>query len=418
MAPSFMGCKPQKRWLALIATSSSVPGFLGWSRRLVKVAALIVAAGRGHRFGGEVPKQYYVFRGEPILRHTQKIFIENALVDSVITVIHAGDRALYNLAADGLELLPAVDGGTTRQASVLNGLEALVFHEPDVVLIHDGCRPFVTDNLVSNVIDQLERYTGVVPGIPVADTLKRVENRRLEATVDRTGLWRVQTPQGFRFSAILEAHRRTAGMNLTDDAAVAECAGLDVVIIDGTEKNIKITMPEDLAMLDHDLGSRMEYRTGQGFDVHRFEAGTHLQLCGISISHNYGLAGHSDADVGLHALTDALLGAAGSNDIGEYFPPSDPQWASAESSIFVSHAVKLIEAMNGQIVNVDITLICETPKIKPHREAMRAAIGEMLGLEINRVSVKATTTEMLGFTGRQEGIAAQAIATICLQKEI
>ena len=381
---------------------------------MAKVAALIVAAGRGHRFGSELPKQYCVFGGKPILRYAQETFTQNPKVDFVLTVINPRDRKLYDLAADGLELLPVAFGGATRQESVCNGLKTLKTYEPDYVLIHDGARPFLSHDLISSVIDKLKSFPGVVPGVPVSDTLKRVENGRVECTVDRTSLWRVQTPQGFWFSKILDAHMRATHMGQTDDAAVAEMAGLDIAMVSGTEENIKITQSNDLKMHDVALETMFEYRVGQGFDVHKFKDGDHIQLCGIRIEHEYALAGHSDADVGLHALTDALLGAIGAGDIGKHFPPSDPQWAGAESSIFVSHAVELIEAMDGHIVNVDITLICETPKITQYRSVMCAAVGSLLGLENNRVGIKATTTEMLGFTGRKEGIAAQAVATVRL----
>ncbi len=380
----------------------------------MKVAALIVAAGRGHRFGSEVPKQYCAFGGKTVLRYVQETFSQNPKVDLVMTVINSRDRELYDLAAEGLELLPVAFGGGTRQESVFNGLNALKMYGPDYVLIHDGARPFLSHDLISSVIDKLKSFPGVVPGIPVSDTLKRVENGRVDRTIDRTSLWRVQTPQGFWFSKILDAHMRTAHISLTDDAAVAERAGLDIAMVNGTEENIKITQSNDLKMHDLGSGTIFEYRVGQGFDVHKFKDGDHIQLCGIRIEHEYALEGHSDADVGLHALTDALLGAVSAGDIGKHFPPSDPKWAGAESSIFVSHAVKLIEAMDGQIVNVDITLICETPKITQYRSGMCANVGSLLGLENNRVSIKATTTEMLGFTGRKEGIAAQAVATVRL----
>ena len=384
---------------------------------MTKIAALIVAAGRGHRFGGELPKQYCELGGEPILRRTLRPFIENSKIDRVLTVIAAEDQELYKLATKDFKLLFPVFGGLDRQASVLNGLEALKDYGPDIVLIHDAARPFVKSNMVSEVIEGLQKNTGVVPGLKVSDTIKSVRNGLIAATVDRTDLWHVQTPQGFHFSAILEAHRQSVGMDFTDDAAVGEWMGLDIAMIEGHKENIKITDPDDMRMNDNYQIPEIEYRTGQGFDVHRFEAGFYVNLCGVVIDHDHGLAGHSDADVALHALTDALLGAVGAGDIGEHFPPSDMRWSGADSSIFVSHALDLIKKKNGQIINVDITLICEAPKIKPHKEAMLRALGEMLSLKIDRINVKATTTETLGFTGRKEGIAAHAVATICLPLE-
>ncbi len=384
---------------------------------MTKVAALIVAAGRGHRFGGKIPKQYCALHGEPILRHTLSKFIAHPDVNAVVTVIHPDDRALYDEAAAGLGVIEPVSGGASRQESVCNGLKALGHIQPDVVLIHDAARPFFPNELVSEIIAALDLHVGAVPGIPVTDTLKRVRDRCVETTVDRSDLWRVQTPQGFRYPEILAAHKAAAGMDLTDDAAVAEQFALDVVILEGAEGNMKITRAEDLNMNELAGAAHWEYRTGQGFDVHRFEPGDNIQLCGVSIDHDKALAGHSDADVGLHALTDAILGAAAAGDIGEHFPPSDPKWRGADSSIFVDHAAKLITDMHAKIVNVDVTLICEAPKVGPHRFRMQTVVAELLNMEVDRVGIKATTTEKLGFTGRGEGIAAQALATIRVRAE-
>ena len=382
-----------------------------------KVAALIVAAGRGHRFGGEIPKQYCALYGESVLRHTLSKFVAHPDVNAIVTVIHPDDRALYDEAAAGLGVIEPVSGGASRQESVYNGLEALTNIQPDAVLIHDAARPFFTDALISEIVAALDLHVGAAPGIPVADTLKRVRDGFVETTVDRSDLWRVQTPQGFRYPEILAAHKAAAGMNLTDDAAIAEKAGFDVVMLEGVEGNTKITRAEDLDMIGLARAAQWEYRTGQGFDVHRFEPGDKVQLCGVSIDHDKALAGHSDADVGLHALTDAILGAAAAGDIGEHFPPTDPQWRGANSSIFLRYAAKLITDMDAKIVNVDVTLICEAPKVAPHRAKMRALLADLLNLEVDRVGIKATTTEKLGFTGRREGIAAQALATIRVRAE-
>ena len=382
-----------------------------------KVAALIVAAGRSHRFGGEIPKQYCDLGGDPVLRHSMLKFVEHPDVNAIVTVIHPDDRALYDEAAAGLGVTEPVSGGASRQESVYNGLEALANLQPDAVLIHDAARPFFTGALISDIVAALDLHVGVVPGIPVADTLKRVRDGCVETTVDRSDLWRVQTPQGFRYPEILAAHKAAAGMDLTDDAAVAEKAGFDVVVLEGPEGNTKITRAEDLDMIGLARAAAWEYRTGQGFDVHQFEPGDKVQLCGVSIDHDKALAGHSDADVGLHALTDAILGAAAAGDIGEHFPPTDPKWRGENSSIFLGYAAKLISDMGAKIVNVDLTLICEAPKIGPHRARMRALVAELLNLEVDRVGIKATTTEKLGFTGRREGIAAQALATIRVRAE-
>lgn len=384
---------------------------------MVEVAALIVAAGRGRRFGDSLPKQYCAYRGEPILRHALRAFADHERVNHVVTVIHPDDHELYAQAAAGLAIDAPVRGGASRQDSVRLGLEALADTAPDMVLIHDGARPHVGAGLIADVVAALKACPGAVPAIPVADTLKRVSGGIVEATVERKGLWRAQTPQGFRFSDILSAHRRARGRELTDDAAVAELAGLDVAIVAGSRRNVKITKPEDLAMGERPENAGWEYRTGQGFDVHRFEAGTSVRLCGVSIPHDRRLAGHSDADVGLHALTDAILGAVGAGDIGEHFPPSDPQWRGAASDAFVVHALGIVRGLAAEVVNVDVTLVCEAPKVGPHRAAMRQAIAEMLDIHADRVGVKATTTEKLGFTGRREGIAAQALATVRLPVE-
>lgn len=376
--------------------------------------ALIVAAGRGTRFGGDLPKQYRRLVGRSVLRHSLERFLGHPKVDAVRAVIHADDRRQYDEAAAGLRLLEPVQGGEQRQDSVRMGLESLIDLGPETVLIHDAARPFVDNALISRVISALATRSGAIPAIPVADTMKRGGAHRLiTGTVERVGLWRAQTPQGFAFDSILDAHRAYAGENLTDDAALLEKAGLDVALVDGSEENRKVTTEQDLQRAEAVLNAP-EFRSGNGFDVHRFADGDHVTICGIDIPHEAGLSGHSDADVGLHALTDALFGALAEGDIGSHFPPTDPQWKNADSAIFLKAAAKRVAARGGRIINADVTIICERPKIGPHRESMRVNIAEILDIDPGRVSVKATTTEQLGFAGRKEGIAAQASATIIL----
>jgi 2-C-methyl-D-erythritol 4-phosphate cytidylyltransferase/2-C-methyl-D-erythritol 2,4-cyclodiphosphate synthase len=384
----------------------------------LKTAALIVAGGRGTRAASTLPKQYARIGVTPVLARTLGVFLEHPGIEAVQVVTAAGDASHYDAAIAGLEggkLLARVLGGPTRQQSVRNGLRALATLGPDRVLIHDAVRPFVTAEIITRVLDALEDAPGAIAAVPLADTLKRAgPDRRIAATLDRAGLWRAQTPQGFRFADILSAHAaaEAAGKDdMTDDAAVAEWAGLPVALVMGAETNRKLTTAEDLAMAAEADGPP-DVRTGQGFDVHRFAPGDHVWLCGVRLAHTHALEGHSDADVALHALTDALLGAIGAGDIGQHFPDSDPRWKGAPSHIFLSEAVRLVRAAPGSIGNVDVTILCEAPKIAPHREAMRRRVAEILGIEQDRVSVKATTTEGLGFTGRREGIAALATATV------
>ncbi len=376
-------------------------------------AALVVGAGESRRFGGEVPKQYCLLAGEPVMRRSLMAFLEHPGVAHVQAVIHPDHRDLYDEAVRGLDLPAPIHGGAQRQQSVVLGLEGLAKKAPDYVLIHDAARPLVPAGVISRVLAALETSPGAVPALPVADTLKRGDDTTITATLDRQGLWRAQTPQGFRFTDILAAHRQTVSNELTDDSAAAERAGLVVAIVEGSEDNIKVTTPEDLIRAERFLGAG-EMRTGLGIDAHRFGDGDHVMLCGIAIPHTAGLEGHSDADVGLHAVTDALLGTIGAGDIGSHFPPSDGQWENAPSDVFLRHAGELVSARGGRISNLDVTLICEVPKIGPHREAMARRIAEILGIAEDRVSVKATTTDRLGFAGRGEGIAAQAVATISL----
>lgn len=391
------------------------------SENLLKTVALIIAAGRGTRAGAVTPKQYAMVRGVPVLAQTVGVFIGSPGVDLVTVVIGEDDRALYDraVASGHPKLTPPTTGGDTRQRSVLNGLRAVAKYAPDRVLIHDGVRPFVTADIIERVWKALDHAPGAIAAIPLADTLKRADaGRRVAETVGRSGLWRAQTPQGFRFADILAAHEAAAAAGssgLTDDAAVAEWAGLAVTLVGGSEANRKLTTAEDLAMVQSPDNGLADVRTGQGFDVHRFTAGDHVWLCGIRIAHSHGLEGHSDADVGLHALTDALLGAIGDGDIGQHFPNTDARWKGAASHVFLADALRRVQARGGRITNVDVTILCEAPKISPHRDAMRQRIAEVLEIEASRVAVKATTTEGLGFTGRREGIAALATATVILR---
>jgi 2-C-methyl-D-erythritol 4-phosphate cytidylyltransferase / 2-C-methyl-D-erythritol 2,4-cyclodiphosphate synthase len=385
----------------------------------LKTAALIVAGGRGIRTGSPIPKQYARIGGEMVLARTVRAFLAQPGIDAVQVVVGEGDADQYGAAVEGLDrsqLLPPVYGGLTRQASVHNGLEALKAFMPDRVLIHDAVRPFVTGDIIARVLEALAQAPGAIAAMPVADTLKQAgAERRIAATLDRSQVWRAQTPQGFRFPEILAAHAaaQAAGIAMTDDAAIAEWAGLPVTLVMGAERNRKLTTAEDLAMADD--AHIPEMRVGQGFDVHRFAPGDHVWLCGVKLAHTHALQGHSDADVALHALTDALLGAIGAGDIGQHFPDTDVRWKGAPSRLFLEEALRLVRAHGGSIGNVDVTILCETPKIAPHRAAMRRRIAEILGLEEVRVSVKATTTEGLGFTGRREGIAALATATVVLR---
>jgi len=379
-----------------------------------KIVALVVAAGRGRRFGGDLPKQYHDLAGRPVLRHTLAALATNPQIDvaAIADCVYRTD--LYREAAAGLALLEPVFGGATRQDSVRLGLESLVDTGAELVLIHDGARPFVDAGTVARVIAALDSYPGAIPAVAVADTLKRSTDGLVGATVERANLWRAQTPQGFRLADILAAHRAAAGEELTDDAAVAERAGLAIALVPGSEDNFKITTAADLERARRQFSAPGETRVGTGYDVHRFAPGTGVWLCGVKVPHDYGLEGHSDADVALHAATDALLGAISAADIGRHFPPSDPRWKGASSDRFLAHAGALVAARGGRIVHLDITLICERPKVGPYRAAMQARVAEILGIGQERVSIKATTTEGLGFTGRREGIAAQAAATVWL----
>ena len=377
--------------------------------------ALIVAAGRGTRFGGSLPKQYLPLGGSSVLRHAAAAFAGHPRVAGVQAVIRPEDRGEFDRTMLGLEVLPPVPGGAERQDSVRLGLEALAEYAPDRVLIHDGARPFPDVALIDRVIEGLEHEAAAIPALPLGDTVKRVADGRIVETVDRSQLWRAQTPQGFHFAVILAAHRAAAGHVLTDDAAVVEAAGIRPLIVAGSEANLKVTTAGDLATAERGIAAGLaDVRVGQGFDVHPFGPGDHVMICGIRVPHEAGLVGHSDADVGLHAITDAVLGAVGAGDIGMHFPPSDPRWRGAASDQFLRHAADLVRQRGGVIAAVDLTLIGERPKIAPHRTRMVESVAAILGLAFDRVSVKATTTERLGFTGRGEGLAAQAVATVRL----
>lgn len=378
--------------------------------------AIVVAAGRGTRLGSDLPKQYVQVAGHPLIRRPLRAFCLHPDIDGVLPVIHTDDAALFESAAQGLDVMQPVLGGATRQESVRLGLEnlAVLTPQPDRVLIHDAARAFVSGSLISSVVKALDNYSAVIPGLRVADTLKRDNGLGIvRETVVREDLWRAQTPQGFKYSEILAAHREFMSDVLTDDSAVAERAGLDVALIEGEEDNLKITTPADLEAAQRKMATG-ESRTGFGFDVHRFCAGEVVTLCGVGIPHTHALEGHSDADVAMHALTDALLGAMAEGDIGSHFPPSEARWRDAASENFLRYAAGLLDARNGRIVNLDVTIICESPKIGPHRPAMAERLANILGITVDRVSIKATTTERLGFTGRGEGIAAQAVANIIL----
>lgn len=378
--------------------------------------ALIVAAGRGTRAGGDLPKQWQMLAGRRVLDWTLDAFRTAPAITRIVVVLHPDE--MDRLTPD--DRTATVAGGATRAQSVRNGLDWLstLPEPPQQVLIHDAARCCLPGALIGDILDALRDVDtpAVAPALPVTDALWRGDTDMVCGTQDRTGLYRAQTPQGFDFTAILAAHRAHDG-DAGDDVEVARAHGLPVRIVTGDERNLKITAPADFARAETILTARKEtplidIRTGTGFDVHRFGEGDHVMLCGVPVAHDRGLQGHSDADVGMHALTDALYGALAMGDIGRHFPPSDPQWKGAASDIFLRHAVDLTASHGFRITNVDVTLICERPKIGPHAEAMIAALSQIMGLERSRVSVKATTSERLGFTGREEGIAAQAVATL------
>jgi 2-C-methyl-D-erythritol 4-phosphate cytidylyltransferase/2-C-methyl-D-erythritol 2,4-cyclodiphosphate synthase len=373
-----------------------------------RFAGLLLAAGSGSRFGAATAKQFLSIAGQPVLRHAARALLaEGAVLQPV------GDPEAIANALAGLDFLPPVAGGATRQHSVRAGLEALAAHAPQIVLVHDGARPLIPAGTIAALLEALRTHSGAIPAVPVADTLKRGTDGTIAATVPRENLFRAQTPQAFHFPLLLALHR-AAGPGATDDAAILEAAGHSVALVAGSEDNIKLTYPEDLVRLDRILAATLLPRVGTGYDVHVLAAGRKLILCGIEVPHDQGLTGHSDADVGIHALCDAIYGALAEGDIGRHFPPSDAAYKDADSARFLRHAAARIAARGGRLANADVTLICEQPKITPHAPSMIARLAELLGVEASRISVKATTSERLGFTGRMEGIAAQAVATILL----
>jgi len=384
-----------------------------------RTAAIIVAAGRGLRAGSGGPKQYRLIGGRTVLARAMEPFCTHPDVFVVQPVRNPDDADIFDGAVAGLAYRPAVNGGATRQASVRAGLEALAREAPDIVLIHDAARAFVSAAVIARAIKAAQATGAAIPVVPVTDTVKLVAAAgHIEATPDRARLRIAQTPQAFRFDAILDAHRRAAREgrdDFTDDAAIAEWAGLTVATFEGDAANMKLTTPEDFAREEARLGALLgDIRTGTGYDVHALGDGDHLMLCGVRVPFGRGFIAHSDGDVGLHAIVDAILGALADGDIGSHFPPSDPKWKGAASDQFLKHAVDLVAKRGGRIAHLEVTMICEAPKIGPLRETMRARIAEITGLPLSRVAVKATTSERLGFTGRQEGIAATASATIRL----
>jgi len=390
--------------------------------------AVIVAAGRGLRAvtgEGAGPKQYQALGRASVLAQTSTAFLEHPMIDAVTVVIHQDDGDLFVEAMGALldhgKLMPPVVGGASRQASVHNGLEALARFAPTKTLIHDAARPFVDAQTIERVVSALDNGPAALPALAVADTLKRADNSgQVSETVDRSGLFAAQTPQGFVFDAILSAHRDAAirsDMTFTDDSALAEWAGLPVTLVEGGTRNSKITTAEDLAEAKRSMMNTQltpDIRVGHGYDTHQLVAGDHVWLCGLRIDHTHSLSGHSDADVGLHALTDALLSTIADGDIGSHFPPSDPRWKGARSDVFLRHAVDRVTKAGGIITHMDVTLICEAPKIGPHRDTMRATISTISGVDRGRIAVKATTNEQIGFVGRGEGIVALATATVVM----
>jgi 2-C-methyl-D-erythritol 4-phosphate cytidylyltransferase/2-C-methyl-D-erythritol 2,4-cyclodiphosphate synthase len=384
------------------------------------VAAVIVAAGRGYRAGGEVPKQYRQIAGEPVIRPTLNAFLGHPQVDAVQVVIHPDDADAFAAATAGLpNLLPPVWGGATRQASVRAGLEALHPRAPQFVLIHDAARPFLTDALISRAISAAQLHGAAVPAVAIADTVKRIDAQEvITETLDRSHLRTVQTPQSFAYGLISDLHRRAAAAgreDFTDDAALVEWAGHRVSVFEGESGNVKLTTKDDFIRAEALRAAALaDVRIGNGFDVHAFAAGDHVMLGGLRIAHAQGVTGHSDADVVLHALVDAILGALADGDIGSHFPPSDPQWKGASSDHFLRFACERVRARDGMIAHLDVTVVCEAPRVSPHRDAMRARIAAIADIPADRVAVKATTSEKLGFTGRGEGLVAMATATVRL----
>ena len=378
----------------------------------MRIAAILVAAGTGSRFGAETPKQFLPLLGKPVMRHAAE-----ALAKYATLIQPVGETAPIAAALAGLDHMPIVPGGATRQDSVRAGLDALLPHALTIVLVHDAARPNIPAGTIDALLAALEHHPGAIPAAPVADTLKRVVDGIITETVPRDGLFRAQTPQAFRVAPLLAAHR-SGLIGATDDASLLEAAGETVATVPGSDDNIKLTYPDDLVRLERAMSVTTSIglipRVGTGFDVHVLTAGRKLFLCGVEVPHDKGLAGHSDADVGIHALCDAIYGALAEGDIGRHFPPSQAEWKDVDSARFLAHAASRIAARGGRLANADVTLICERPKIAPHAAAMMARLAHIMALPLGLISVKATTTERLGFTGRGEGIAAQAVATVLL----
>lgn len=379
--------------------------------------ALILAGGSGSRFSSEYPKQYEYLGGMTVLRRSLEVFLGHEEVDGVYVVYDEGHEGLYWDSVRGLEVGTPICGGRTRQESCYRGLCGLEgMGSPDKVLIHDAARPLVDSATITRVCEGLRRYKGVVAGVPVVDTLKRCgQSGGVVGTLDRRDIWRAQTPQGFDFATLLQGHRYYEGRDFTDDASILEELGEEVLVVEGSVENVKITRRCDLDRARRMLGVGMGgglVVTGLGFDVHRFVEGRRLVLCGVEVEYELGLLGHSDADVGLHALTDGILGSMGLGDIGDYFPPTDMRWRDVDSRVFLGHALDLVRGRGGEVCHVDVTLLCERPRLGGYKERMRRTLGELCGLGEGRTSIKATTTEGLGFTGRGEGIAAQALVTV------
>lgn len=372
---------------------------------------LVVAAGRGERVGGDVPKQYRMLAGQPVLRRTLQALLQRFAPGEVRVVIDPAHRPLYEKTVCGLGLPEPLAGGPSRRESVRAGLEALAGDPPQDVWVHDAVRPFVSTTLLDRLAEALATRAAVVPVVAVADSLVRRSDGAVERYVPRAGLARVQTPQAFRFDLLLRAHRTVPCGDFTDDGSMVWACGEEVATVEGEEENFKLTTPSDFARAERVLATRRTVRTGFGFDVHAFAGDRPLVLCGVGIPHQRGLAGHSDADVALHALTDAILATVAAGDIGVHFPPSDPRWRDADSAQFLRYALEMLALAGGRLEHLDLTLVCEEPQIAPHRDAMRQRLAELTGLPLARVSLKATTTEGLGFTGRREGMAAYALVT-------
>lgn len=391
-----------------------------------KIVALITACGRGNRFnrGEGIPKQYLPLAGIPMLRHSIMAFLNHPQVSDVLCVIHPDDIELYEQSTIGLDLLNPVFGGETRQASIRIGLEELIDYKPNKVLIHDGVRPFVSKRIINGILEKLESHPAVIPAIAVEDTIKKIGDGKIEWTLERENLWRAQTPQGFLYQDILNSHIAFKNLNFTDDSALNEYAGIPVAIVPGSQNNFKITTEEDYDRAKHMIpflidDYREETRCGIGFDVHGFrkienDENNFIRLCGTEIEFDKKILAHSDGDVGIHALIDALLGAIGQGDIGEHFPPSEQKWKNCDSREMLKKVYELIQKSSASILNIDLTIICEKPKILKYKNKMKEEISAILGISTQRINIKATTTEKLGFIGREEGIACQAIASVLI----